>query len=1117
MSEPKLISPLLDGFVMGPSMSAHPGIRSCPAMPQDSDKRYIVKIISIPASAEQLEAMLLTGAFTSQQSALAYFKDQAQRTIDEIGVLKKLSGLEGFLAFEGWQLVDKEGEPGYELYMLSPYKLSLEQHLSRHTMTHLNAVNLGLDMCASLAVCRRAGYLYVNLKPENIFMSEDKEFRIGDLGFVSMDSLKYTALDERYYSPYSAPECRNLFATINTTADTYAAGMILYQTYNDGKLPDRDADGVVPPPQYADYEMAEIILKAIDLDPAKRWKDPIAMGQALVAYMQKNGANDVPIVPVAIAVAPAPQASALPVLKEEAAPAVAEAPVQEVLAQDVPAVEPVEEELPVAEAVFAEAPDPEPAEEAPDADALAQEAFAAQEIAQQPETEDVDTFSGEDILSRDDFADFIPSVAADDEVDDIFAQIQSLLGDEDATDTVAQIPSDEDLQPVPEEELQIADEVPGESDAAVPAEVPATEDLSQESMQDVAAPELSIDDPANLEFMQLLVDDETAPSEDMASSFGYDELSQEASDILAQADDLLMHETPVGVVAPEPIDVPVPPPIMPLPEEPAEPIATIDSNYQPPFTHQQESSDPQYDYDEFEDDDYEEAPSSFSWKKLLIASLLVLLIGAICIGGYYYYRNIYTLHIDSLDIVGEGNTIAVQVNSKIDDKLITIECIDNNGTKRKSGVKDGYAKFDNLNPDTLYLIYVKVDGNHKVTGEQEERYTTPKITNVISFTAVAGTEDGSATLRFKVDGQIAKRWKVAYSTEGESEKVAEFTDDMVTVTGLTIGKTYTFRLMSDDAVYIVGNDTLQYTATALVMAQDVQITNCDNGVLSVQWNTPDGQSVNSWTVRCYNEDLNYNETLTTAGNTAQFNVPDTTKGYTVAVTAEGMTTPSRAFLKANSVAIRNFVADDSDPTKLVLSWEYGGPTPEGDWLLMYSIDAGEEITVIRSSRTDSVVVPNKVPNATYSFTISTQAGVTVFNDKHTVDTGIADPFNNYKIAAKDIVFKMCKTPEKDNWVYTDVQNYTDTFKVGEKASFAMHLLLANGTSHDPITIMYVIRDTQGNVLSYETTSCIWLNIWDKTYRGELDVPSLPDKAGNYTMEIYFNGFSVHNQQFTMTE
>lgn len=1045
MSEPRLISPLLDGFVMGPSMSAHPGIRSCPAMPQDSDKRYIVKIISIPASAEQVEALLLTGAYPNQASALAYFKEQAQRTVDEIGVLKKLSGLEGFLPFEGWQLVDKENEPGYELYLLSAYKRSLERFMNRHVMTHLNAVNLGLDMCASLAVCRRAGYLYVNLKPENIFISEDNEFRIGDLGFVSMDSLKYTALDERYYSPYSAPECRDVFTTLNTTVDTYAVGMVLYQVYNDGRLPAREENGQVPPPDYADYEMAEIILKAIDIDPEKRWKDPIAMGQAIVAYMQKNGANDVPIVPVALEVHTMPSAPL------------------EVPAEETPVAEEttVEEETPAAEEA--------PAEEAP---------AAEENVA---EAEDYSAANGHD------------------EDDELIAQLHSLLGEEEPADL-----------PEPEE---VPAEEPVEEEAPAEEEIPADGEASEE--EEAAADD---DDPANLSFMQLLVNDETAPSEEMASGFGYDELSQDVSDILSQADELLMHETPAGVVAPEKIDVPLPPPIVPEPEEETvSPVEAPESAVRSEDEPASEDSEGGFDGSEEDyDDDYDDLASPFPWKKLLIAAIIVLLIGAVCYGVYRFYKDEYLLEIDDLVVVGSGNTISVQVSSDIDDKLITIDCIDNNGTKRTSGVTDGYTEFTDLNPDTLYRIYVNVSGKHKVTGEQEARYTTPKITNIISFTAAAGTEDGSATLRFKVDGQAAKSWKVVYSADDEAAQVKEFNDDMVTITGLTVGKTYTFRLMSDDAVYIVGNDTLEYTARALVMAQDVQITGCDNGKLSVQWAAPEGQSVSSWTVRCYNEDMLYSESITTSECTAQFSIPDTTKGYTVAVTAEGMTTPSRAFLKPNSITVQNFKADDSDPTKLVVSWQYSGPAPEGEWLLMYSIDEGEEKTVIRTSRIDSVVVPNKVPNAAYHFTISTQAGVTVFQDTYTTKTGAAASFNNYKIAAKDMVFRMCKTPDKANWTYQDVQTVTDTFKLGEKASFTISLLLANGTSHDQITILYVIRDSSGNVISNTTTSDIWVNMW-YSYRGELDIPSLPDKAGTYTIEIYFNGYSVHSQAFTMTE
>lgn len=319
MSEPKLISPMLDGFVMGDPISEHHGIRCCPAMVKESGAKYIVKIISIPASQVQLEALLITGACSSEAAALSYFKDQAQTVVEEVDTLRKLSKLEGFIPFEGCKIVPMENEVGYDVYLLSSYKRSLEGYMRKHSMTHLAAVNLGLDMCASLAVCRQAGFLYVNLKPENIYISPDQEYRIGDLGFIKLDSLKYASLPDKYRSAYTAPEIHDAYAQINTTVDVYAAGMILYQAYNGGILPQVVSGEPLVAPAFADNEMAEIILKACAPDPADRWADPVEMGQALVAYMQKNGANNDPIVPPVVQ-----KPVAEPVLETESTPDEAE-------------------------------------------------------------------------------------------------------------------------------------------------------------------------------------------------------------------------------------------------------------------------------------------------------------------------------------------------------------------------------------------------------------------------------------------------------------------------------------------------------------------------------------------------------------------------------------------------------------------------------------------------------------------------------------------------------------------------------------------------------------------------------------------------------------------------
>ena len=61
-------------------MSERPGVQCCPAMKENSDQKYIVKILSMPASQVQLDALLVTGAYKDPAAALDYFRQQADDT-----------------------------------------------------------------------------------------------------------------------------------------------------------------------------------------------------------------------------------------------------------------------------------------------------------------------------------------------------------------------------------------------------------------------------------------------------------------------------------------------------------------------------------------------------------------------------------------------------------------------------------------------------------------------------------------------------------------------------------------------------------------------------------------------------------------------------------------------------------------------------------------------------------------------------------------------------------------------------------------------------------------------------------------------------------------------------
>ena len=111
-------------------------------------------------------------------------------------------------------------------------------------------------------------------------------------------------------SSYSAPELFSLLGTIEPTTDIYSVGMILYRIYNgnhgpfeDEKTSARAADKLrvtgqqLPAPMYADYEMADILLKACAFKPEDRYQTPQELQEALLEYGKRNEASDALIVP----------------------------------------------------------------------------------------------------------------------------------------------------------------------------------------------------------------------------------------------------------------------------------------------------------------------------------------------------------------------------------------------------------------------------------------------------------------------------------------------------------------------------------------------------------------------------------------------------------------------------------------------------------------------------------------------------------------------------------------------------------------------------------------------------------------------------------------------------
>lgn len=1027
MSEPKLISPMLDDFEIGGPISDHDGVRCYPAMRKNSDEKYIVKVISVPASQTKLDALLLTGAYASKEAALVYFEELANEIADEKKVLDELAQLEGFVPYDDIQIVPKDDATGYDVYLLSEYRMTLERQISKNPLTQLGAVNLGLDLCAALSICRRSGYMCVDIKPTNVIVAGDKEFRIGDLGFVKLNALQYASLPDKYRSKYTAPEVEDAFSALNDTIDIYAVGLVLYQVFNGGNLPFEDA--IAPktkfdPPIYADPEMAEIILKACDPDPAERWQDPVQMGQAIVSYMQKNGVNDTPL-----------NAELFGLQESEETPE-AEAEVVEEVAEATDLIIDVPEEVEFTEESVPEAIDQD-----------------SEENTQETLPEFVEIEPVEDTVET--ACEAVPEEIVPEFVDTEITEVT--------------------------EGIQTAEETEVVEDTA-----PVEEAVDMDSVIDeISEDEIDID---------------------------YNEVSEEVSDILNQIDELTAHQVPEPAVAPDPIEVKLPDPL-------PEPESSEDEE-------DSEQEDQEAETDEVIDEEVpaeqteevvtpEEQPYIPKKKRTGLKVFIALfIIAALAVGGYFFYTEYYLQPIHTLTLNGSEDRLQVLLTADIDESYLTVVCADSHGNKIPAPVVGGTAVFTGLAPDTAYTVTVEVDGFHELTGVTSKVYSTPVQTKIAQISVVTGAESGSVILSFVIEGPDSDQWNVIYNADGEAERVTAFPSHMVTLTGLTVGKEYTFRLEPVDDIYLNGEAEVTYIAKDIVYAENLHVTSCADGILTAQWDAPNGIEVSKWSVHCYN-DAGYDETFITEETNVIFENIDDTSGYTVDVTAADMSVNRRVVVSPNSVTVTGFTVDNSRSDVLQLSWAANRDIPAEGWTLQYSIDGVNTTNPIKTSE-NAAQVP-LVPNGNYVFTLLDGAGNAVLGGPFTHAQGEAADFDAFSVAKSDLTVRLCETPSASSWSYKDLEDedYVNSFAVGQKISAVIALSGSVERSDENVLITYAIHNEDGKLVSFSHDTQTWRSMWYENYC-ELDVTGVPTDVGTYELSLYFNGQSVGTQKFEIT-
>ncbi|MDR1509185.1 MAG: serine/threonine protein kinase [Synergistaceae bacterium] len=260
-----------------------------------------VKMISIPHSDAELRQVRDDGMDSA--SARSYFHAAVEDVVREVEMMSAFRGNSNIVSLEDHKVIERENEIGWDILIRMELLSNLSQIAEKRTMTPDEVVKLGIHICRALELCALKNVIHRDVKPENIFVSQYGDYKLGDFGIARR--IEHTMLGltkEAGTKTYMAPEVYR-GGEYGASVDLYSLGIVMYRFLNKNRVPflpafpnpfshndrseaqNRRMNGEpLPPVDGIDDELNGILLKACAFDRAERFACAAEMREALEDY-----------------------------------------------------------------------------------------------------------------------------------------------------------------------------------------------------------------------------------------------------------------------------------------------------------------------------------------------------------------------------------------------------------------------------------------------------------------------------------------------------------------------------------------------------------------------------------------------------------------------------------------------------------------------------------------------------------------------------------------------------------------------------------------------------------------------------------------------------------------
>ena len=271
-------------------------------------EKAALKIISIPQNDSEITELYSDGY--DSESITERFQEHLKDIVREYSLVAALKGHPNIVRCDDIRYVQHDDGIGWDIYIRMELLTPLMNVLPSVTDVG-QAVQIGEDLCKALAECQKKNLIHRDIKPQNIFLSPNGDYKLGDFGIAKSVDRTTSGTKTGTYK-YMAPEVYNN-QPYGSAADIYSLGLTLYWLLNERRTPflplpptkprisEEDAARArrfrgepLPAPAHGSEELKRIVLKACAYDPKDRYHTADEMLRDLNALGSAEKPQDVP-------------------------------------------------------------------------------------------------------------------------------------------------------------------------------------------------------------------------------------------------------------------------------------------------------------------------------------------------------------------------------------------------------------------------------------------------------------------------------------------------------------------------------------------------------------------------------------------------------------------------------------------------------------------------------------------------------------------------------------------------------------------------------------------------------------------------------------------------------